>query len=263
MPSELTRSTTAVFSTPSADLTPGLDKTSLTTALPGLGRASQSLLFVDGGVADYHQLVAGAAAGTEVHVLDSARDAIDQITQTLRGQTGISSLHLVSHGEAGGLDFGSGRVDLADLPGYGDRLQTWRQALTVDADILLYGCNVAAGEQGRTFVHRLAQLTGADVAASTNLTGDAEQSGDWTLEFQTGTIEAAPAFDPAVLRSYHGTLAPFTAGNLVVVRAGDGSGTLNARCYGCFSWMSTPLREAWCSLLPCRPPPVAATLNSP
>ena len=90
---------------------------SATSDLSAAARHSASLLFIDGGVQDYSQLVAGVAAGTEVHILDPVQDAVTQITQALLGQSGISSLHIVSHGEAGGLDFGGSRLNLGDLPG--------------------------------------------------------------------------------------------------------------------------------------------------
>jgi VCBS repeat-containing protein len=49
----------------------------------------------------------------------------------------------------------------------------------------------AQGEAGQALVTELARLTGADIAASANATGSAEQGGDWVLERQTGRIEAA------------------------------------------------------------------------
>ena len=63
-------------------------------------------------------------------------------------------------------------------------------ALSDDADILVYGCNFAAGEKGAEAVMLLAGLTGADVAASEDLTGAARQGGDWDLETRIGLIEA-------------------------------------------------------------------------
>ncbi|HEY9907405.1 MAG TPA: DUF4347 domain-containing protein, partial [Thermosynechococcaceae cyanobacterium] len=129
----------SVLTTPSA---PVLDKTSLTTVLPGQVRPNASLLFVDSSVSDYGQLVAGAAPGTEVHVLTSAQDAVTQITNTLLGRSGISSLQIVSHGESGGLACGSSQLNLSDLPGYAAQVQSWSKALTAGADILLYGCKV-------------------------------------------------------------------------------------------------------------------------
>jgi Tol biopolymer transport system component len=170
-------------------------------------QASQSLLFVDGGVADYQTLVAGVSSDTEVHLLDSSQDAVTQITNTLLGRSGISSLHIVSHGEAGGLDFGSRRLNLSDLPEYAAQLQSWSKALSDDADILLYGCNVAQGEVGKAFTSILSQLTGADVAASDDLTGSSAQSGNWTLEVNTGQIAASLAFQSSVLSNYQPVLA--------------------------------------------------------
>ncbi|MEH2413106.1 DUF4347 domain-containing protein [Nostoc sp.] len=194
-----------------------LDEANLTTSLTGLGRSSQSLLFVDRSVADYQQLVAGATPGTEIHVLDPMQDAVTQITNTLLGRQNIASLHVVSHGEAGGLDFGSSALNLTDLPQYAAQLKTWSKALTNDADILFYGCNVAQGGVGQAFVQSISQLTGADVAASNNLTG---KGGDWNLEVATGAIETSPIFSLDALKSYKGTLA-YTLGARHAVSSGD------------------------------------------
>ena len=43
---------------------------------------------------------------------------------------------------------------------------------------------------GVAFVERLSNLTGADVAASTDDTGSEDLGGDWVLEMSTGAIEA-------------------------------------------------------------------------
>ncbi len=180
-------------------LPPVFTQNTLTTSLTGLAGASQSLLFVDRSVTDYQQLVAGVTPGTEIHVLDPVLDAVTQITNTLLGRQNIGSLHIVSHGEAGGLDFGSSQLNLGDLPGYASQLQSWGNALTNDADILLYGCDVAQGELGKTFVNIISQVTGADVAASNNLTG---KDGDWNLEVTTGKIESPLVFDSKVTSAY-------------------------------------------------------------
>ncbi|MEG5064016.1 DUF4347 domain-containing protein, partial [Microcoleus sp. B3-A4] len=42
------------------------------------------------------------------------------------------------------------------------------------------------------FLERLSELTGADIAASANPTGNAALGGDWELEVQIGSIEATP-----------------------------------------------------------------------
>jgi Domain of unknown function (DUF4347)/Calx-beta domain/FG-GAP-like repeat/Bacterial Ig domain len=177
--------------------------------------SSASLLFIDSRVEEYQTLVAGAAPGTEVHRLDGTQDAISQITQTLLGRAGIASIQIVSHGQGGGLLLGESWVTGNDLDRHAPELQSWAQALTADADILLYGCNVAQGELGKAFVSILGQLTGADIAASDNLTGNAALNGDWILEYHTGSIEAT-TLNSAALANYRGVLTTYTNPNAII-----------------------------------------------
>jgi Domain of unknown function (DUF4347) len=163
-------------------------------------KASRSLLFIDSGVADVQSLVNGAS-GAEVYLLRSGEDAIAQITQTLLGRSGVESLQIVSHGRSGALQLGETWLNSQSLPGYVGALKSWGAALSADADILLYGCNVAQDVAGRGFVNLLAQATGADVAASDDLTGSAALGGDWDLEYATGAIETTLA-----ARTYSGVL---------------------------------------------------------
>ncbi len=79
------------------------------------------------------------------------------------------------------------------LPQYYPYLQQWHKYLTPDADILLYGCNVAS-VNGAAFVKQLSELTQANLAASTNLTGSADQGGNWDLGFRIGKIKSPLAF---------------------------------------------------------------------
>ena len=119
------------------------------------------------------------------------------------GGSGISSLHIVSHGETGGLQLGTTELNEQSLDRYASQLGSWSQALTQGADILLYGCNVAQGQQGLNFVQRLGQITGADIAASTDWTGDRAAGGNWTLEVHTGKIAAGLVFQASTLANYH------------------------------------------------------------
>ena len=62
---------------------------------------------------------------------------------------------------------------------------SYMQRLAAGADLLLYGCDVAADALGQQMTGTLAALTGADVAASTDLTGAASRGGNWVLEYRT------------------------------------------------------------------------------
>jgi Tol biopolymer transport system component len=165
------------------------------------------VLFIDARVADGQTLLAGVEPGIEVHWLDPLQDEIAQITQVLLGRSGIDSLHLVSHGSAGRLQLGATELTATTLNQFEAQVRSWQAALSPEADILLYGCNVAQGEVGQTFVQQLSHLTAADVAASENITGSAGIGGDWQLEFATGTIEAGLAFSSSALQTY-GAILP-------------------------------------------------------
>lgn len=164
---------------------------------------ASSLLFIDQSVAAYQSFATAAAPGTEVYLLDATQDAIAQITQVLSGRSDISSLHILSHGASGRLELGPTDLSLATLTAYTQQISTWATAFTDNADILLYGCNVAAGEMGQAFVQILSQLTQADVAASTDITG---YDGNWNLEFQQGSIEAIAPFTAETLDAYQSNL---------------------------------------------------------
>ena len=86
-------------------------------------------------------------------------------------------------------------------------MQQWGKSLSESASILLYGCNIAAGESGLKFVQKISELTGANIAASDDLTGSAALGGDWELEIAIGQINAELAFEKEVLEGYTSVLA--------------------------------------------------------
>jgi Domain of unknown function (DUF4347) len=174
---------------------------------------AHQLVFIDTSLDAYRRLAASANPGAEVILLDSQRDGISQITAVLADRHNIDAIHLISHGSAGALQLGSSRLSRDDLGQYQHQLQSWQQALSADADILLYGCDVAATSAGLGLIDQISQLTGADVAASTNLTGNAAQGGDWILETATGTIEHDLALSQSLQASYDGVFAGFTYNN--------------------------------------------------
>ncbi len=171
-----------------------------------LGKSNgQNLLFVDSSITDIERLTQNLDNVTIV-VLDANIDGIAQISNVLDRSSNVASIHVMSHGSSGNLLLGNSQLNLGNLQNYSSDLQQWRNALTEDADILFYGCNVGAGADGLAFVQQLSQITGADIAASNNLTGNAALGGDWELEVKTGTIETPTQ----AIADYTGTLATYT-----------------------------------------------------
>lgn len=163
---------------------------------------SQSIAFIDTRVADYQTLIAGLPAGIEVILIDGG-DGLQAMAAALAGRSNLDAIHVFSHGSAGALQLGDTTLSSANLDTYAPLLAQIGQHLTPQGDLLLYGCNVGAGETGQAFVESVARMTQADVAASDDLTGNAVLGGNWVLEVSAGTIETATL----QATSYSGALA--------------------------------------------------------
>ncbi len=176
----------------------------------------REIVFVDAAVPDAQKLIDGLlaqrGAGVDIEVVQLRADAdgLAQMTNVLSGEHHLDAIHIISHGDSGQLTLGNGTIDAQALRDHGDLFAAWRGALSEDADILLYGCNVAEGAAGQAFVAHLASVTGADVAASTDLTGTASVGGNWILEASTGRIEAGLAVGVESQNTWAHTLTTLT-----------------------------------------------------
>lgn len=157
---------------------------------------------------------AGANTTLEVLVLDPSRDGLEQVTERL-GQTAseVGALHFVTHGTDRAFRLGTTWIDVAGFEARRDQFAQWSNWLTADADVLFYGCDLAASESGRWLLTEFATLTQTDVAASTNATGAERLGGDWELEFQRGDVQTAVIVDDHTQREWGGLLATFTVTN--------------------------------------------------
>ncbi|WP_231669709.1 Ig-like domain-containing protein [Pseudomonas lini] len=185
-------------------------------AVPG-----QSVVFVDSRVKDAASLLQGVAPGTQVIQLDASKDGLQQIADYLDTHQGISSVQIIAHGNAGDLWLGDSYLSADNVAARSAVLTDIGKDMNVGGDILIYGCYTAEGERGLSFVDSLAQLTGRDVAASSNRTGI---GGDWNLEIATGNIESANVLSTTAMSEYQWGLATWTATN----NANTGVGSLRA-----------------------------------
>ena len=148
----------------------------------------------------------------------------------------LTTLHIISHGEPGTLYLGNSILNAETLQSrYRAAVQQWRHALSDNAHILIYGCNVAAPEKGRSIpctkssvgskdfpgdavaptifpcsaaplLPLLRELTGADISASTTPTGNATLGGNWQLEVSTAKVRPALALQSEAMADYGSTL---------------------------------------------------------
>ncbi|MBX3628615.1 MAG: DUF4347 domain-containing protein [Nitrosomonas sp.] len=170
----------------------------------------KEVIFIDQGIEDYQILIDGARPGVPVHLLDCQSDGVIQLSEVLRQYSRLEAIHIVSHGDIGCLTLGNSLLSTATLSQYRHNLFSWQASFKQGADILIYGCNVGKGIAGEYFVRQLADITGANIAASSSLTGNKEHGGNWTLDVTTNEILADFVFRKESLVRFSSTLATNT-----------------------------------------------------
>jgi hypothetical protein len=171
----------------------------------------QKLVFLDQSLKDVMMLVNGVQADVEAILLDPEQDGIKQITHILTQYPAVKSVHLIAHGSSGSLKLGSTELNLDNINDYAEQLKDWSKSMG-GASLLIYGCEVAAGEKGINFLEQLHHLTQANLAASTAKVGSSEQGGRWQLDYQIGQITDGLAFLPFVQENYSGVFANYDEG---------------------------------------------------
>ncbi|MCP4995860.1 MAG: DUF4347 domain-containing protein, partial [Gammaproteobacteria bacterium] len=172
----------------------------------------KELVLVDTGTNNYQQLIndllaqAGDSRHLEIVLLDSQRNGIDQISEMLLSYQGLDVIHLISHGNDGTINIGNTTLNSEVLAQNLIKIGAWSEALSDNGDLLIYGCDLAATDAGQTFIDTLANLTGADVAASDDPTGSVELGGDWDLEYRHGQIEAQTLLAQNSANEWHSLL---------------------------------------------------------
>ncbi len=205
---------------------------SITAASNSNGVQHSVIVFIDSRVSDPGVIAAAVPEGAEIILLDGSVDGMAQIAGALAGRSGVDAIHIVSHGDAGELHLGAGELTTASIAAqHADEIAIIRSALSEQADILLYGCEVSAGNEGGAFVAALASATGADVAASIDDTGTAVLGGNWELETRTGLIEAGLIDAP----EWNGLMAPLTISTTALPTVTGSTGMLGSLGGGSFT----------------------------
>ncbi|MBP0021761.1 MAG: CHAT domain-containing protein [Cyanobacteria bacterium SBLK] len=180
-------------------------------------------VFIDAKIGDTQSLLYGGKAGTVSVVVTPEESGIAKVTETLSQRTEVEAVHLVTEGNTGNFWLGKDFVSVENLDRYREQLRSWGESLSGhegiersrNADILLYSCLTALGETGEAFINAIAAETGADVAASTDITGSANYNGNWALEYQTGAIEATLPFNENIVENWDGKLNTLTVTHLL------------------------------------------------
>ena len=196
------------------------EEQSSTVEIATTPEAIQELVLVDSAVINSNRTFTSEKRYTATEQINPS-DA-DAFITALQGYSNLEAIHIVSHADDGILYLGGQTFDLAALKANPQILNTLSHSLAPDANILLYGCDLAKTQKGKALVNYIAEQTNAHVAASENLTGNAFNQADWQLEYQTHSITAELPFNLAALAQYEHTLP---TANLSGLGAADSGGT--------------------------------------
>ncbi|MFM7373402.1 MAG: DUF4347 domain-containing protein, partial [Sphaerospermopsis kisseleviana] len=161
-----------------------------------------TVVFIDSSVTDRETLQTGVVEGVETSILNPNHNGIEQITAVLQQHPQVNTIHIVAHGTPGCLYLGNSQLNLENLQTYKLLIANWNVK-----NILLYSCNLAAGDAGEEFIRQLYQITNATISASTTKTGNAVLGGNWELEITLGKFTPNPVFTAAAMAHYAGVLA--------------------------------------------------------
>jgi hypothetical protein len=186
---------------------------------PGTARSRGELFFIDAGVADPGAFWLAAPKGGTVVCIPAGVDSWEFMAREAEKFRGLGAIHIISHGQPGALVLNGRSYDASALEKRTAQLAQLGRALTKNGDILLYGCDTGAGTEGARLVAMLAAVTGADVAASNNLTGAAAQGGDWIFEVASGSIQSAASLEAAELADYRYVLHTASVGTIAALKS--------------------------------------------
>ncbi len=206
----------------------------LATWAGAIGPVRQEVAFIEANVPDYEALVRGMAPGVAVQVLDSQGDGLAQMAQYLAQHGPVGAVHLFSHGAPGQLRLGTLVLAQDNLQDNAHHLSQIGAALQAGGGWLVYGCEVGRSAEGEAFVAGLSRFIGAPVAASSDVTGNLAQGGNWELEVRQGRIDAANPLQAAARDAYTGVLAaaaPTAAGAIEAVNVSGAIAGATIRLY--------------------------------
>lgn len=176
----------------------------------------REVVFIDANTPDIDALLADLRNETDPNreftaiLLEANQSGIEQITSALRNLQNVAAVHIVSHGSEGRVELGNDILDVSNVANHLGDIESWARALTAEADILFYGCDLASVDSGRALMQVIADASGSDVGASDDATGSEAQGGDWILEEQVGSVSTAVAFSEELWATWDHILANYT-----------------------------------------------------
>jgi hypothetical protein len=173
----------------------------------------RELLIIDDAVPNKEAFYRSIKPGVAIARIASSAAGIHQLTSILSQHKNLAAVHIISHAEKGVLLLGNSRISAESFKADIKAFAAMNNAMQENADLLLYGCDLAATAAGEDILSVITNNTHVDVAASNNTTGAQALGGDWQLEIQQGQVNAGLPFSERAVKDFTAILGSYTAGS--------------------------------------------------
>lgn len=166
----------------------------IVTVRASASQPAREIVFIDERVEDFESLSKKAPEDSVVLIISGESDGFEQMRAALSHEKNLSAVHIISHGAQGKLYLGNSVLSLDTIARYRMQLEALGNSLGKNGDLLIYGCETAKGVNGLELIQEIAEITGANVAGSDDMTSGNPEKGDSILEVSTEYI-STPAID--------------------------------------------------------------------
>ena len=243
----MTRFSSFIFSLTCTVLGTGLILAIAEPAVPAHSAESadpvRSLVFVDSSVRQQAKLTRNLPAGTKLVVIEQGMDPFAVMARAASSYKGLQNISVLSHATPGKVRLSDADFDAQALRRNGASIAMMSASLAPDGDILLYGCDLAAGEEGEALVTAMAELSGRDVAASSDATGAKSLGGNWDLEVASGPVFSGVFADENMTMDWNDLLiiTVNTATSATAMRDAMGAASINGMTYSGTPTLNAPV----------------------
>ncbi|HEY6527428.1 MAG TPA: Ig-like domain-containing protein, partial [Cellvibrionaceae bacterium] len=173
----------------------------------------RELLVIDDAVPNKEVFYRSIKPGVAIARIQSSGAGLEQLTNILSQYKNLAAVHIVSHAQQGVLLLGNSRISAENFKADIKAFSAMNNAMQENADLLLYGCDLAATAAGEDILSVIKNNTHVDVAASNNVTGAQALGGDWQLEIQQGQVNTGLPFSERAVKDFTAMLGSYTAGS--------------------------------------------------
>jgi N-acetylneuraminic acid mutarotase len=177
-----------------------------------------AVVFFESSVADNQILRQALNPNTDAVLLDSRGDGLKEMAAFLATRHDLTSIGVVAHGSPGAVALGNLTLTEQSLVSYNRELSVVGSALGPGAELDLWSCEVAAGQEGASLVRDLAMALHAGVAAADHMVGAATQGGCWQLDIRLAGARGKVPFSVAGQRAFQQLLGWSSAASMTTAR---------------------------------------------